>query len=123
MYLHSRITEGDFVRIMKENRHRWTTGVIHSFEGSAEELRELLAMGLYIGISWRSVRSEENIRNVREIPLDKIILGSDCPYGEIEPNHASYKYVNTKFRKTDKKQFEMGMDKLVEHRQEPCQLV
>jgi TatD DNase family protein len=38
MYLHCRATEGDFMRIVRENRHRFNGGVVHSFTGTAEEL-------------------------------------------------------------------------------------
>lgn len=34
MYLHSRNTDGDFVRIVKENRSRFPAGVVHSFTGT-----------------------------------------------------------------------------------------
>lgn len=33
MYLHSRSTQGDFARIVRENRHKFSTGVVHSFTG------------------------------------------------------------------------------------------
>lgn len=39
MYLHSRSTQGDFARIVRENRHKFSTGVVHSFTGDAEELK------------------------------------------------------------------------------------
>jgi TatD DNase family protein len=38
MYFHSRATNGDFVRIVSENRHKFSTGVVHSFTGDIEEL-------------------------------------------------------------------------------------
>lgn len=49
MYLHSRATEGDFVKIVKENREKFPTGVVHSFTGDEEELNGILDMDLYIG--------------------------------------------------------------------------
>ena len=38
MYLHSRATGNDFMNIVRENRHKFTTGVVHSFTGSLDEL-------------------------------------------------------------------------------------
>ena len=38
MYLHSRATEGDFTRIVKEHRDKFPTGVVHSYTGDKEEL-------------------------------------------------------------------------------------
>jgi TatD DNase family protein len=51
MYLHSRNCEEDFLRIVKENRKRFPTGVVHSFTGTKSELKALIEMDLYIGKS------------------------------------------------------------------------
>ncbi|KAJ2808021.1 hypothetical protein H4R20_001041 [Coemansia guatemalensis] len=91
MFLHNRNTDGDFVRVIRENRHRFTGGVVHSFTGSVDEARELLALGLYIGINGCSLKTEENIAVVKEIPVDRLMLETDCPYCEIRPTHASHK--------------------------------
>jgi TatD DNase family protein len=57
MYLHSRSTGGDFNRIIRENRHRFSGGVVHSFTGTAEELQEILALDLYVGINGCSLKT------------------------------------------------------------------
>lgn len=38
MYLHSRATGNDFVDIVRANRGRFPTGVVHSFTGTMEEM-------------------------------------------------------------------------------------
>lgn len=76
MYLHSRNCKEDFVRIVKENRKRFKGGVVHSYTGDAEELNELLTMDLYIGINGCSLKTEENIEIVKQIPLNRIMLES-----------------------------------------------
>ena len=38
MYLHSRACEEDFIEIIKKNRSRFPTGVVHSFTGTISEL-------------------------------------------------------------------------------------
>lgn len=38
MYLHSRNCKEDFLRLVKEHRHKFSTGVVHSYTGDAEEL-------------------------------------------------------------------------------------
>jgi TatD DNase family protein len=38
MYLHNRNTGDDFFKIVKENRHKFKSGVVHSFTGTDEEL-------------------------------------------------------------------------------------
>jgi TatD DNase family protein len=57
MYLHSRNCKEDFLRIVKENRHRFSTGVVHSYTGDLEELEALLDMGLYIGVNGCSFKT------------------------------------------------------------------
>ena len=76
MYLHSRNCKDDFVRIVKENRKRFKGGVVHSYTGDIEELKELIAMDLYIGVNGCSLKTKENIEIVKQIPLDLIMLES-----------------------------------------------
>ena len=77
MYLHSRNCKEDFVRIVKEARKRFSSGVVHSYTGDEEELAELLALDLYIGVNGCSLKTEENIEVVRKIPLERIMLESE----------------------------------------------
>jgi len=76
MYLHSRNCKADFVRIVRENRHKFTTAVVHSYTGDEEELNALLEMGLYIGVNGCSLKTLDNIEIVKKIPLDRIMLES-----------------------------------------------
>ena len=39
MYLHSRATGDDFVATVRANRHRFPTGVVHSFTGTLDEMQ------------------------------------------------------------------------------------
>ncbi|KAJ2779791.1 hypothetical protein H4R18_003819 [Coemansia javaensis] len=91
MFLHNRNTGGDFVRMVRENRHRFSGGVVHSFTGSADEARELLELGLYIGINGCSLKTDENLAVVRGLPLDRLMIETDCPYCEIRSTHASHR--------------------------------
>ncbi len=58
MYLHSRNCKDDFLSILKQNRHKFSTGVVHSYTGDSEELEELLKMGLYIGVNGCSFKTD-----------------------------------------------------------------
>ena len=97
MYLHSRNSEGDFNRLIRTHRDQFTTGLVHSYTGSVEELRELLDMGLYIGVNGCSLKTTENVEAVRNIPLDRLMIETDCPYCEIRKSHAGFRYVKTHF--------------------------
>lgn len=122
MYLHSRNTDDDFYRITKENRHKFSTGVVHSFTESEEVLNQYLSLDLYIGVNGCSLKLEENLEVVKKIPLDRIMIETDAPYCDIRPTHASYKFVNTQFKdKVKKEKMKKGL--ICKDRNEPCLIV
>lgn len=63
------------------------TGVFHCYSGSAEMAKELIKRGWYIGFT--GVLTFKNARKAvevaREIPLERIVLETDCPYMSPEP--------------------------------------
>ena len=63
------------------------TGVFHCYSGSAEMAKELVKKGWYIGFT--GVLTFKNARKAIEvassIPLDRIVLETDCPYMSPEP--------------------------------------
>ena len=121
MYLHSRATEGDFIKIVKEHREKFSTGVVHSFTGDEEELQGIIDLDLYVGVNGCSMKTEENCEIVKKIPLDRIMLETDCPYCEIRNSHFSSKYVKTQIPKAPKKKYKA--DKMVKERNEPCTMI
>ena len=64
------------------------TGVFHCFSGSAEMAKELVSRGWYIGFT--GVLTFKNARRAVEaaaaIPMDRIVLETDCPYMAPEPH-------------------------------------
>ena len=75
------------------------TGVFHCYSGSAEMARQLVDRGWYIGFT--GVLTFKNARKAVEvassIPLERIVLETDCPYMAPEPfrgkrNHPGYLY-------------------------------
>ncbi|EGX97205.1 hydrolase, TatD family protein, putative [Cordyceps militaris CM01] len=98
LFLHSRAAAADFARLLKDAfgarlERLARGGVVHSFTGSSEEMRELLDLGLYIGINGCSLKTEENCAVVRELPLDRLMLETDGPWCEVRPSHAGWKYL------------------------------
>lgn len=121
MYLHNRNTEGDFVKIVKENRHKFSNGVVHSFTDSENELKACLDLDLYIGVNGCSLKTINNMEVVKKIPLDRILLETDAPYCDIKTTHDSYKYVDTYFDRVKKDKYKEGY--MTKERNEPCMIM
>ncbi|QDW75444.1 TatD family deoxyribonuclease [Lachnospiraceae bacterium KGMB03038] len=79
--IHSREAAADTLEIMKEEAGG-LSGVIHCFSYSREMAQEYVKMGFYIGIG--GVVTFKNAKKIKEvaeaIPLEKILLETDCPY-------------------------------------------
>lgn len=122
MYLHSRNTGDDFYNITKENRHKFSTGVVHSFTESVEVLNQYLSLDLYIGVNGCSLKTQENMEVVKQIPLDKIMIETDAPYCDMRPTHASYSFIKTHFKDRVKKE-KMKKGLMCKDRNEPCMIM
>lgn len=108
--IHSRDAAEDTMRIIKE-AGSWKTkashvseeetenacGVIHCYSYSPEQAKEYVKLGYYIGVG--GVVTFKNARKLKEtvqqIPLERILLETDCPYMAPEPhrgtrNNSSY---------------------------------
>ena len=85
--IHSRDAAEDTLNIMKEHAEG-LRGVIHCFSYSKELAEEYIKMGFYIGIG--GVVTFKNGKKLKEIaasiPLEKILLETDCPYLTPEPH-------------------------------------
>jgi TatD DNase family protein len=121
MYLHTRNTKGDFIKLVKENRHKFSSGVVHSFTDSLDELNELLKLDLYIGVNGCSLKTKENMEVVKKIPLDKIMLETDAPYCDIKNSHDSYSLIDTHFERVKKEKVKPGL--IPKERNEPCMIM
>ena len=121
MYLHNRNTGDDFYKLVRENRHRFSTGVVHSFTGPIEELEKILSLDLYVGINGCSLKTKDNLEVLKSVPLDKIMLETDSPYCEIRNSHAGSAFIKTKFPTKKSEKWEKGF--LVRGRNEPCQII
>lgn len=84
--IHDRESKGDCVEILKEMNV--SNGVFHCYSGSAETAKELVKMGFMI--SFTGVVTFKNARRAIEalkvIPMDRIMIETDCPYMAPEPH-------------------------------------
>ena len=125
MYLHSRSTGQDFNTIVRENRHKFTNGVVHSYTGTLPELKELLELDLYIGLNGCSLKTEQNCMVAKEVPLDRLMIETDCPYCDIRNSHYSSQFIKTVLPRKDKAKYkpENGEFCIVKDRNEPCMMI
>ena len=83
--VHEREAHEDGMKIVDEFPE--VKGVFHCYSGSAEMAKELVKRGWYIGFT--GVLTFKNARKAVEvaasIPLDRIVLETDCPYMAPEP--------------------------------------
>ena len=97
--VHSRAAAEDTMRVIKDCYERTggsgpaadsegLPGIIHCYSYSAEMAREYVKMGFMIGVG--GVVTYKNGRKLKEtvqaIPLESIVLETDCPYLSPSPN-------------------------------------
>lgn len=89
--IHSRDAAEDTLSLMKRIHAEQIPGVIHCFSYSKEMAAEYVKMGYYIGIG--GVVTFKNAKKLKEVaasvPLERILLETDCPYLAPEPHRGS----------------------------------
>lgn len=82
--VHDREAHGDTLEILKRQKPK---GVVHCFSGSVEMAREILKLGMFIGVG--GVVTFKNSKTVKavveETPIERILLETDAPYLAPEP--------------------------------------
>ena len=81
---HCRMASHDLIELLKNNSLlRPNNAVMHSFVGNLEELKQYLDFGFHIGFNGIIFKSLEGINFdeiIKNTPLDRILLETDCPY-------------------------------------------
>ena len=85
--IHSRDAAADTMQVMKEHDAQNLKGVIHCYSYSKEMALEFIKMGYYIGVGGVVTfkNAKKLIETVEAIPLERILLETDCPYMAPEP--------------------------------------
>lgn len=85
--VHSRDAAADTFAVLKEEGAGQIGGVVHCYSYSAQTALKYVKMGLYIGVG--GVVTFKNARRLKEaveaVPLEHILLETDCPYMAPEP--------------------------------------
>ncbi|SFG33099.1 TatD DNase family protein [Lachnospiraceae bacterium C7] len=89
--IHSRDAAADTMNLMKEIHAEEIPGVIHCYSYSPEMAEQFIKMGYYIGVG--GVVTFKNGKKLKEtvkkIPIERILLETDCPYMAPEPNRGT----------------------------------
>lgn len=77
--IHDREAHGDTMELLRKHRPK---GVLHCFSGSVETAKEAVSLGMFIGfggaLTFKNARKAVEVAEA--IPLEKILLETDCPY-------------------------------------------
>lgn len=79
--VHNREAFEDCLSILKENKPL-ASGTMHCYSGSVEFLKDVLDLGLFIGldgpVTFKNAKTPKEVAEV--VPLDRLLLETDCPY-------------------------------------------
>ncbi len=84
--IHSRDAAQECFDIIKQSGVK--KGIIHCYSGSAQMALDYIKLGYYIGIGGviTYTNAKKTVETVEAIPIDKIVLETDCPYLAPVPN-------------------------------------
>lgn len=85
--IHDREAHDDILRIVKDTNACEVGGVFHCFSGSVEMVKEVLKLGFYVSfggpVTFKNAKKLPDV--LKNVPLDKILVETDCPYLTPEP--------------------------------------
>ncbi len=92
---HVRDSYEDMLEIIKANRNNIVSGaVLHCFSGSLETAKQYVDMGYYISfsgsITFKNAKKFYDI--VPALPMDRILIETDCPYLAPTPHRGETNY-------------------------------
>lgn len=85
--IHNRESTEDVLKIVEEEQDGSLTGIWHCFNGTVEEGKKALDLGLHLGIGGVLTFKNAGVdKTVAQLPLDKMVLETDAPYLTPAPN-------------------------------------
>lgn len=86
--IHNRDATQDIVDILREEGAEEVGGIMHCFSGSPEIAQECVDMNFYISlggpVTFKNAKKPKEV--AKEIPLEKLLIETDCPYLAPHPN-------------------------------------
>ena len=81
--MHQRDSHDDFIKILRKYSSDIDKTVVHCFTGTQSQLDEYLELDAYIGITGWICDEKRNVdlrKTIKNIPLSKLMVETDCPY-------------------------------------------
>ncbi len=79
--VHSRESTQDCIDVARRNQDGSLRGIFHCFSGTLAEARQIIDMGLLLGIGGVVTYSKGTLPDlVKEVPLECMVLETDAPY-------------------------------------------
>ena len=77
--IHSREAHADTLSVLKKYKPK---GVVHCYTGSVEMVREIINLGMYIGLDGPVTfkNAVMPVEVAKAVPLDRLLIETDCPY-------------------------------------------
>jgi len=83
LFLHQRDSYDDFIKILRKYSSDINKAVVHCFTGTQKELEDYLELDCYIGVTGWICDAKRNVelrKTIKNIPLEKLMIETDCPY-------------------------------------------
>lgn len=79
--IHSRNSTDECIEVVRRNQHGKLKGVFHCFSGNAEQAKQIMDLGFYLGIGGVVTFKNGGLDKVFEtISLERVVLETDAPY-------------------------------------------
>ncbi|XFA98216.1 TatD family hydrolase [Candidatus Izemoplasma sp. B36] len=80
--VHMRDATNDTYELIKSTKNNDISGVMHCYSASKESMQQFIDLGMYISlagpVTFKNAKTPKEV--AKEIPLDKLLVETDCPY-------------------------------------------
>ena len=83
LFLHQRDSHDDFIKILRKYSSDINKSVVHCFTGTKKQLDDYLELDCYIGVTGWICDAKRNVelrKTIKNIPLERLMIETDCPY-------------------------------------------
>tara|TARA_B100001741_G_scaffold222084_1_gene184322 strand:- start:991 stop:1782 length:792 start_codon:yes stop_codon:yes gene_type:complete len=83
LFLHQRDSHDDFIKILRKYSSDINKAVVHCFTGTQKQLDDYLELDCYIGVTGWICDAKRNVelrKTIKNIPLERLMIETDCPY-------------------------------------------